>query len=65
MPQDGDAVLRYRERAQQLRRIAGGTDATKDRDTLLKIAEEYDRMAQHAIEAISLQFPETKPGKDQ
>jgi hypothetical protein len=40
----------YRRRAQELRKAAQATTHQVTRDTLLKFAEEYDRMALHPVE---------------
>jgi hypothetical protein len=43
-------VYEYRQQAEELRTAADATDNPITRDTLLKFAEEYDRMAQQPVE---------------
>ena len=45
MSEDRDAARRYRLHAQELRIIAEGMEAQSDRDTLLKVARDYENMA--------------------
>jgi hypothetical protein len=45
MSEKSELVLRYRDLATESRAVASGTKSPKDRDSLLKLAEEYDRMA--------------------
>jgi hypothetical protein len=40
----------YRQQAEELRAAADETDNPKNRDTLLKLADEFDRMALHPVE---------------
>jgi hypothetical protein len=42
---DIDSAQRYRQRAEELRTIASETTDQKAKDTLLEIAEDYERMA--------------------
>ena len=44
MKEDSDAVI-YRQRAEQLREIADKIGERKSKQTILEIAEEYERMA--------------------
>jgi hypothetical protein len=43
-------VSEYRRQAEELRSAADATDHQITRDTLLKFAEEFDRMALHPLE---------------
>ena len=58
-----ETASRYRKRAEELRTIAADLHDKEGSATLLKVAEEYERMAQHAIEMVSMTFPEAKPRK--
>jgi len=40
----------YRQHAEELRTTASGMGSRINRDTLLKFAEEYDRMAENPVE---------------
>ena len=42
----------YRQHAEELRTTASGVGSRINRDTLLKFAEEYDRMAQNPVEIV-------------
>ena len=45
MEEDLDSATRYRQRAGELRVIAGGTSDKTSRQFLLDIAEDYERLA--------------------
>jgi hypothetical protein len=45
MPRDDATVARYRQRAAELRSIAAQTEDIDDRETILRAAEAYERMA--------------------
>ena len=45
MNADNATAIRYRERADQLRLIAKNIDDREARETLLAVADDYDRMA--------------------
>jgi hypothetical protein len=58
-----DAAVRYQHRAEELRSIAQSMKDQKVREDLEIWAREYDRMAQYAIESVSMSFPERQPKK--
>jgi hypothetical protein len=45
MSEEANTALRYRQHAEELRAIAQSEGEPKTKDTLLRIAEDYDRMA--------------------
>jgi hypothetical protein len=45
MKEDLDSAKRYRQRAEELRLIAEKTKDATSKDTLLDIADDYERMA--------------------
>ena len=49
----------YRNEARNLRRAAGATTDQITSETLLKLAEEYERMARHPTENIRKVLPRT------
>ena len=51
MSEELDTAKRYRQRAEELRRIAADDAGSKNCEALLKIAEDYDQMAE-TLEAI-------------
>jgi hypothetical protein len=51
MSEELDTARRYRQRAEELRTIASDDEGGKNRETLLKIAKDYDQMAE-TLEAI-------------
>ena len=50
LPPDGDKASEYRRRAEELRNMASATHNQITRQTLLKFAELYDRMALYPVE---------------
>jgi hypothetical protein len=48
MRKDLDRAAKYRERAEQLRKIAKGIYDGEERKTLKEIADEYEQMARAA-----------------
>src|SRR4051812_2800512 len=45
MTENLDLARRYRSHAREARAVASGTRSPKDRDSLLNLADEYERMA--------------------
>lgn len=45
MSEKSEVAKRYRDLAIENRKVASGTKSHKDRDSLVKLAEEYERMA--------------------
>jgi hypothetical protein len=45
MKEDLDSAAHYRQLAERLRGIAGATEDIRHKETLLKIADDYDRLA--------------------
>lgn len=60
---DGNKASEYRRRAEELRNTAGATNHQITRETLLKFAEVYDRMALHPVETEPKKFIKVIPGK--
>jgi hypothetical protein len=56
MVTDAHKALNYRQRAEQLRVIADGTSNPEARETMLKLAKDYERLAD-AIESVAGVFP--------
>jgi hypothetical protein len=54
--QSGSKASKYRQQAEELRSAANATDDQLTRETLLKFAEEYDRMALHPVENPAKKF---------
>jgi len=52
MPQYFEQALRFRNYAEELRVIAGDKSTPEDRERLLRVASNYDRMAGQ-LEAVS------------
>ncbi len=50
MEQGGNKAQEYRQEAEELRNLANITNNPITRKTLLKLAEEYDRMAESPID---------------
>ena len=48
-----DAATRYQQRATELRTIADNTQDASSRDIIVRIAEDYERMA-HSIDLIEM-----------
>jgi len=49
MNEDAEAARRYRNRAKEVRAIAEGTKDCEARQSLLRVARDYDRMARLRI----------------
>ena len=45
MSEKSEVAQRYRNLAIETRKVSSGTKSPKDRDSLVKLAEEYERMA--------------------
>ena len=50
MNEDAEAARRYRNRAKEVRAIAKGAKDREERESLLRVARDYDRMARLRIE---------------
>jgi hypothetical protein len=51
MSEELDTAKRYRQRAEELRTIAADDEGIRNREALLKIAKDYEQMAE-TLEAI-------------
>jgi DNA-binding ferritin-like protein len=57
MLQNGEAAERYLERAEELRTIAEAMKDPQSRETLQKVAKEYERMAESARQSVPANSP--------